>query len=288
MTPPAGGAAAAERREESEQVWQPWPPAGEEGHTVAGVVKHAVVESPQLHNERDVWVYLPPGYAANPERRYPVVYMQDGQNLFDQATAFAGEWRIDESLEAAAPYGPAAIIVGVANLGPRRMDEYTPFWDHKHGGGDGRRYVEFLVATVKPLVDRSFRTLPEREHTGIAGSSLGGLISLYGFFFRRDVFGFCAALSPSIWFARRQILPFVRDTGYNAGRIYLDTGTAEGRRTLWNARRLRRILRRKGYDEGRNLLYVETHGARHEEAAWAERFPTALGFLLSGTPGPLV
>lgn len=268
----------------AENDWQPYPPPGEPHHTVAGtVLRYPALYSPQLQNERDLFVYLPHDYDAS-DRRYPVVYMHDGQNLFDEATSFAGEWRIDDTLEAAGDAAPSAIIVGVSNVGPRRFDEYVPFFDARHGGGDGATYLRFLIRTVKPLVDASFRTLPDRTHTGIAGSSLGGIISLYAFFRRPDVFGFTAALSPSVWIARRAILPQLRDAAFNDGRVYVDVGTNEGRRTVWDARRLRRVLRRKGYVEGENLLYVESHGAGHEEAAWAERFPTALGFLLPPAP----
>jgi len=241
------------------------------------VLRLEALHSPQLHNERDVYVHLPRGYDGR--RRFPVVYMQDGQNLFDDATSFCGEWHVDEAMESA-PREAQCIVVGVANTGPRRLDEYTPFFDRQHGGGDGELYLDFLLDTLKPLIDRSFLTLPSREQTGIAGSSLGGLISLYGFFARPHAFGWVAALSPSVWFARRALLPFVASAPLNQGRIYLDTGTEEGRRTLWNARRLRTALVRRGYVPGVDLAYVEDAGAGHEEAAWGQRFPGALRFLL--------
>lgn len=260
--------------------WKPYPPEDDTAtHTVTGRVVWAEgLWSPQLFNERDVYAYLPPSYGTD-GRRFPVVYMQDGQNLFDDALSFAGEWHVDEALEAARD-APQCIIVGVSNTGERRIDEYTPFNDVRHGGGDGDRYLDFLVDTLKPLVDSDFATLPEREHTGIAGSSLGGLISLYGFFSRPEVFGFAAVMSPSIWFAERTALRWVwRATG-NHGRLYVDVGTREGRRTLADARRLKRTLVRMGYVEGVDLRYVEAEGAAHNEAAWGARFPDALDFLL--------
>ncbi len=259
--------------------FEPYPPDGEDGHTVSGtVLRLPNLHSPQLHNERDLYVYLPPdcGLAG---RRHPVLYMQDGQNLFDDATSFAGEWHVDESLEEWAGDIAAPIVVGIANAGARRLDEYTPFVDERHGGGDGAAYVEFVVETVKPLVDRTFPTLPQRDSTGIAGSSLGGLISLFAFFVRGETFGRVAALSPSVWFGNREILRFLRGAPRPDGRIYLDTGTAEGWKTVRNARRLRSRLVRKGYAEGRQLTYVEARGAGHGEAEWARRFPAAARFL---------
>jgi predicted alpha/beta superfamily hydrolase len=260
--------------------WTPYPPENDEArHTVSGRVVHASgVASPQLFNQRDVWVYLPRGYGEE-GRRFPVLYMQDGQNLFDDATSFAGEWHLDEALEAATDV-PPCIIVGIANTGPRRMDEYTPFDDARHGGGDGEKYLDFLVGTLKPIIDTDFATLPDAENTGIGGSSLGGLLSLYGFFARPDTFGFAAVMSPSIWFADRTSLRWVWHAAECHGRLYIDVGTAEGRRTVADARRLRRMLQRMGYVEGRNLRYLEVPGAAHNEGAWGPRFPAALDFLL--------
>lgn len=261
--------------------WLPYPATDDPTpHSVAGrVYRLAGLWSPQLFNDRDVYAYLPPDYGAA-DRRYPVVYMQDGQNLFDDATSFAGEWHIDDALEAAGG-AMSCIVVGVSNAGARRLDEYTPFVDGRHGGGDGGRYLDFLIDTLKPLVDAEFATLPDREHTGIAGSSLGGLVALYGVFARPRHFGFAAVLSPSIWFADRAMLRWLDRIEHNPGRLYVDVGTAEGRRTVANARRLKRALLRKGYVEGRNLRYVEAEGAAHNEAAWGVRFPAALEFLLS-------
>lgn len=242
------------------------------------IVRHAALWSPQLFNERDVFVYLPRGYGESGQR-YPVLYMQDGQNLFDDALSFSGEWHLDEALEHD-PSLPPCIIVGIPNTGPRRLDEYTPFNDAKHGGGDGDRYIAFLVETVKPLIDADFDTLPDPENTGIGGSSLGGLISLYGFFARPDVFGFAAVMSPSIWFADRTSLRWVWHAAECHGRLYLDIGTGEGIKTVADARRLKRTLQRMGYVDGRNLRYVEEEGAPHHEPAWGRRFPGCIAYLL--------
>lgn len=262
--------------------WKDYPLAGDaNSHTVAGTIKVLPgLESPQLGNRRDVLAYLPPSYARNPRRRYPVLYMHDGQNLFDAATSFSGEWRVDETLEQASRAGLEAIVIGIPNMGEQRIDEYSPFRDARHGGGRGDVYLDFVVRTLKPRVDRDFRTLPRREYTGIAGSSMGALISLYGFFRHPRTFGFVGAMSPAFWFAQGGIFDAVRAAPYVPGRVYLDVGTREGPNTLRDARRMRSLLHAKGYDAEHELKYVEEQGAQHSEAAWAGRLRAALEFLL--------
>jgi predicted alpha/beta superfamily hydrolase len=206
--------------------------------------------------------------------------MQDGQNLFDDAKAFAGEWGVDECLDRMALDGMEAIVVGVANMGVERFEEYSPFPDRKHGGGDGDSYLAFLVDTLKPLVDGRFRTRPDRRSTGMLGSSMGGLISLYAFFARAETFGFAGAMSPSLWYGGRRIFDAVGHAPAARGRIYLDVGTAEGESTVRDARRMRELLIGKGYVPGATLGYIEEAGARHSERAWANRLEATLRFLL--------
>ena len=247
------------------------------------------VHSPQLHNHRDVYVYLPPSYGQG-DYRFPVLYMHDGQNLFDPALSFAGAWRVDEGMAAAARLGFEAIVVGVANLGGSRIDEYGPFFDETVGGGGvADLYLDFLLHTLKPAIDEQFRTLPEPSQTGIAGSSMGGLVSLYAFFREPHAWGFMAAMSPALWFANRAIFRWVERAPAPPGRIYLDVGTNEGVRTLANARRMKELLIAKGYAPGRDLRWAEEAGGRHEEAAWGRRFRKAIPFLLSepATPSDL-
>src|SRR5580765_1736684 len=230
--------------------------------------------SPQLRNRRGVDVYLPASYNEG-RGRYPVVYLQDGQNLSDPAIAFAGQtWHIDEGLPWLAERGIEPIVVGLHNTG-ERLAEYSPFPDARHGGGDGDRYARFLIDTVKPRIDGEFRTRRDRDSTIVGGSSMGGLISLYLFFRRPSPFGGAAVMSPSIWFAGREILSFVQRARTTRGRIYLDVGTAEGAGTLRNARTLRRLLRKKGYQRD-TLGYLEAEGHQHREPDWAWRLPQAL------------
>jgi predicted alpha/beta superfamily hydrolase len=241
------------------------------------------VHSPELRNRRDLLVALPPSYSVG-TRRYSVVYMQDGQNLFDPATSFAGDWAMADTLTAHAASGLEAIVVGIPNMGEERKDEYGPFPDTRHGGGRGEAYARFLARTVKPLIDRKFRTLPEQAHTAVAGSSLGGLVSLYAFLAYPDTFGAVAALSPSLWFARGAIFRWARPRRSAGGRVYLDAGSREPPRTIRDARRMRDLLVGKGYVPGVTLGYLEDPDGGHDEASWARRFRAAFPFLVRGSP----
>jgi predicted alpha/beta superfamily hydrolase len=239
------------------------------------------VMSPELRNFRDLVVALPPSYSEG-DRRYPVVYMHDGQNLFDPDTSFAGAWGLTETLAALATSGTEAIVVAVPNTGRDRLYEYGPFRDRELGGGGGERYLAFLAGTVKQLVDRSFRTNPVPEQTVVAGSSMGGLISLYALFRHSDTFGAAGAMSPSVWFADQEILAHaVRWAPLALGRrVYLDIGSDEGDEAVAHVRALRDIFLASGFESGVDFDYVEDEGAIHHEAAWGRRAARALPFLL--------
>lgn len=274
--------------------WQPYD-AWKRGtpHTAAGNLQvRERVWSTHLKNSRSLVVYLPPSYDVDEAQRYPVLYMHDGQNLFDQSTSFSQEWRVDETMQGLSQEGIEAIVVGIFNTG-QRLAEYSPFTDPYHGPGRGDQYLAFLADTVKPLIDRDFRTLPTREHTGIMGSSMGGLISLYAFFRCPHIFGFAGVMSPSLWYADDAIFPFVRQAAFVPGKLYLDVGTRElggspqkkdarqrSRRYYASVRRLQRLLVKKGYRPHHTLLVVEEQWATHHEPAWARRLPDALRFLL--------
>jgi len=267
-------------------IWTDYT-TGRQHHTVEGnLLVRERVWSPQLRNERAVYVWLPPDYASS-ARRYPVVYMHDGQNLFDEPSSYAGEWRVDETMQQLSAAGLPAIIVGVQNKGEERFREYTPFRGGRFGHGRGDDYILFLARTLKPLIDTEFRTLQRREHTGIIGSSMGGLISLYGFARYPNVFGFAGIMSPSLWVGHGAIFGLIAATSFRGGRVYLDAGGREtpssargGNMMLEDARRLNILLQQKGFVAGQTLLYREAAEATHSEAAWAERLPDALRFLL--------
>ena len=264
--------------------------------TLAGNIRHlGRVASQALGNERDVWVYLPPSYASSPQRRYPVIYFHDGQNVFDASTAFIGiEWQADETLERLATSGemPEAIAVAVANS-PRRMDEYTQVRDSGRGtGGAADLYLQFLVRELKPRIDREFRTLPGREHTALVGSSLGGLVSLYAGIAARETFGLIGGVSPVLSWGDSDI-----EKRYASApaehlplRIWIDMGTAEDKsagagvpRLILELRAFRDLLVRRGFVLGSTLGYMEDEGAIHNESAWAARLPRILRFLLPPT-----
>lgn len=239
------------------------------------------VRSEQLDNTRDILVYLPPAYHESTEP-FPVLYMHDGQNLFDPATSFAGAWGVHEAVASAEGAGPRVIVVGIPNVGPERLREYSPWDDAEHGEGLGDAYVDFVLDTVKPLVDERYRTRRDVEGTGIAGSSMGALISLYAFFRQPARFGFVGALSPALWYAEHAAFRHVEEAAFVPGRIYMDVGLAEGENAVNDARAMRDLLVDKGYREGQELRWVEDEAGEHNEAAWGRRLRDALPFLLAG------
>lgn len=259
------------------------------GPSIHGTVwVHPSFPSAFLSARRDVWVYLPPGYDHAAAMRYPVLYMHDGDNLFSAATAFNGqEWGLDETAEWLIRTGelPPVIIVGVA-ASEARMDEYTWVRDEDGDGGAGRHYARFLVEELKPFIDQVYHTHPEPRFTGVMGASLGGLISLYLGRYRHRVFGRIGAMSPSIWWADRQALADLAQMPAGL-RIWLDMGSEEGEDDeesedlLEDARDLVKLLAARGYEDGRDLCYVEGLGQGHNEAAWGERVVMALQYLYS-------
>jgi predicted alpha/beta superfamily hydrolase len=212
-----------------------------------------------LRNWRDLIVYLPPGYDDQPGQRFPVLYMHDGQNLFDSATAFAG---VDWNMQAAADHliGIGAVqplvIVGIYNAGKSRIHEYTPTETPRLGGGRADRYTKIVLAEVRPFIAEPYRTLSGPTANGIGGSSLGGLVSLYVGLKLPQTFGKIAALSPSVWWNQRFILRFAADAQVQPRpRIWLDIGTKEGPRMVPDVEQFRDVLLKKGWHLGQDLHY---------------------------------
>jgi predicted alpha/beta superfamily hydrolase len=245
--------------------------------------KHERFRSRVLRNQRDLIVYLPPGYDEQPFARFPVLYLQDGQNLFDRATAFAGQ---DWNVHGAADQGIAAgtiqplIVVGIYNTGKSRINEYTPTKAPKLGGGRADRYAKFLMQEVMPFIQSEYRVASDPRVTGIGGSSLGGLLSLYLGLKHADRFGKIAALSPSVWWHQRMILRFASAAQPRSRpTIWLDIGTKEGPRIVPEVEQFRDVLVKKGWSEGEDLHYEKVEGAEHNELAWSQRIGRVLEFL---------
>jgi predicted alpha/beta superfamily hydrolase len=259
-------------------------------HTLTGNIRrHRAFHSKVLGNRRDVLVYLPPGYSRFSPRRYPVLYLHDGQNVFDAATSFAGvEWGVDETAQRLIRHKriEPLIIVAVANIGEERIHEYAPTpgviepkdRPGKHSRGLARIYGQFLMEELKPYIDRKYRTKREPEFTGLGGSSLGGLATLAMGILFSEAFTRLIVMSPSIWWDDFAIFRLVGILAEKPPlKIWLDTGTAE---PGWEqTRELRDCLIDKGWQLDVDLSYFEAQGADHSEAAWAARVDPALRFL---------
>lgn len=250
---------------------------------------HPQMGSRHLKYARDILVWLPPGYAQNPDQRYSVLYVHDGNNLFDRRTTFGGvEWQLDEQAGQLIRSGkiPPLIVVGIYNS-PGRMEEYTWYPDTLDGktfGGEGQSYADFVVKELKPLIDQQYRTHSDKAHTGIMGSSLGGLISFYTARAYPDVFGQVGMLSPSVWWkneqATRDIEEFPQDV-----KVWVDMGTREGRNPeamLQTAKNFVQGLEQAGFQHFQNLAFHIEEGADHSEAAWAARLARPLQFFYGG------
>jgi predicted alpha/beta superfamily hydrolase len=271
--------------------------------TAGQLRKHEQFRSRFLRNNRDLVVYVPPGYNDQPFTRYPVLYMQDGQNLFDRATSFGGQdWNVHGAADHMIGIGAVQplIIVGIYNTGKSRIHEYTPTKAPKLGGGRADRYAKFLMEEVMLFIQREYRVNGDPRVTGIGGSSLGGLLALYLGLKNPQVFGKIAALSPSVWWHQRMIMQFAvsvtlrppqrkrpifrlrsAEPGLEMPRptIWLDIGTKEGPRIVPDVEQFRDILLQKGWREDEDLHYERVDGGEHNELAWSQRIGRVLQFL---------
>jgi predicted alpha/beta superfamily hydrolase len=233
---------------------------------------------PGLDRERTVRIYLPPGYERGTQR-YPVLYMHDGQNLFDDATAYAGEWGVDETLSALAKSrGLRLIVVGIDNGAEQRMRELNA-WDHPdYGKGEGAQYMAFIVEVLKPWVDQHYRTRRDARHTAILGSSLGGLISTYAISRYPDVFGAAGIFSPAYWIGPQLFADVRARPPPPRERIYFYAGGSESGSMVPDMKRMAALLERAGVP-ARNLAVRVNPVGRHNEAAWRAEFPRAVLWL---------
>lgn len=233
----------------------------------------------QLNRSRLLRVYLPPSYHESSER-YPVLYMHDGQNLFDNATAYAGEWGVDETLNQLAKQGLELIVVGIDNGGEHRMRELSPWTNPEFGEAEGEAYLRFIVETVKPMIDAHYRTRRDRLNTGIMGSSMGGLMSHHAALQYPDIFARAGVFSPSYWFAE-EIFGQAKSTPLpDDARLYLLLGGREGDDMTRDFRRMEQLLEQQGQG------LVESRFARfgkHHESFWRKEFPAAIRFLFGAS-----
>lgn len=262
-----------------------WPAAAQERALGPDVRRHSAVSSEFLAKPRDIIVWLPPGYEAETSRRYPVLYLHDGGNVYVH-------WRIDEAARPliAAQQVEPLIIVLVANGGAPedRFDDYTPTRPASAAaGGKADAYGRFLVEELKPFIDREYRTLTDASHTGLGGASLGGLVSLYLGLQYPQVFGKLAVMSPSVWWDSKLILRKVKDLkGRPSSRIWLDVGAAEPAGMRRDVRELRDALVRKGWRSGADLTHFEAPGGSHSDVSFGSRADVMLKFLFPASGQP--
>ena len=234
----------------------------------------------QLNRERVIRVYLPPDYARS-DRQYPVVYMHDGQNLFDDATSYSGEWGIDESLdELAATSDLALIVVGIDNGGENRMNELSPWPNADVGDAEGEGYMDFIVNQLKPVIDQTYRTLGDRKNTAILGSSMGGLISHYAITHYPNIFSKAGIFSPSYWFSPEVYDDTRERPPTDDSRLYLMIGEREGEESVDNLLTMEKELLELGHPP--NNLHTEVvPDGEHHETLWRAHFAGAITWLFA-------
>jgi predicted alpha/beta superfamily hydrolase len=246
---------------------------------------HRAFHSRFLPHDRDVIVYLPPGYDEHAERRYPVLYMHDGQNLFDPATSFAGRtWQVREHADAAIEAGEVEplIIVGVYNTGDKRLAEYTHERDWQRGGGDAPQYGRLITEELMPWIAQQYRVKTDRASTGLGGSSLGGLATLFLGLRFPQYFGKLAVMSPSVWWNHKSVLGYLNERApeiWERPRLWLDVGEQEGKRTVHDVELLAQRLRANGWKPDKTLHLERFAEGRHDEDSWAARVRPMLRFL---------
>ena len=237
---------------------------------------------PQLGRKRRIWLYLPPDYASS-QKNYPVIYMHDGQNLFDNKTSFAGEWGVDETMNKLHKEGDyGAIIVGIDNGGDKRLDEYSPWKNTSYGGGEGDGYLEFIVKNLKPHIDSNYRTLKAPAYTGLFGSSMGALISTYGAAKYPSVFGKAGAFSPAYWFSITNLVSYLQTNSSNIHdlKIYHLAGEKESATMASMMEMVNGKMLEMGLQKSNAKVKIDADGT-HSEGYWKREFEGAYRWLFS-------
>jgi len=238
--------------------------------TASKQVSTFMIEAPQWNGQKKIWVYLPKGYSAS-DKKYPVLYMHDAQNLFDAKTAFSGEWNVDESLDS---LNAKVIVIGIEHGNDKRIDELTPFKHPKHGGGNADAYLDFIVKTLKPEVDKKYRTKTSAKNTAIMGSSLGGLVSYYAILKYPEVFGKAGVFSPSFWFSN-DIYTLTENTKKIKTKIYFLAGDSESDEMVPDMQRMEKLVDTKRCACKHLSKEVIVRGGQHSEKLWREHFVNA-------------
>lgn len=252
--------------------------------TASKQVSTFIIEAPQMEAQKKIWVYLPIGYETS-QNPYPVIYMHDAQNLFDEKTSYVGEWKIDEYLDTINEN--QSIIVGIEHGNEKRIDELTPYVAEKYGGGKGDLYLDFIVQQLKPKIDSTYNTLKEPKHTTIFGSSLGGLISLYAVIKYPGIFGKAGIFSLALWINKNEMFEYVkRNTIDPDKRFYFLVGSEEGK-TMKDAssmvsdqHEMVQILLDKGIND-KNIEDKVIPDGHHNETLWSSHFPEAYQWLIN-------
>ena len=256
-----------------------WRDNGGGGGSTAAENVHVIDDNfyiPQLDKTRRIWIYLPPDYETS-EKHYPVMYMHDGQNLFDDETSYAGEWQVDETLNSLYDGAiPVPIVVGIDNGGLDRIDEYSPWINPQYGGKDGDKYVDFIVETLKPYIDEHYRTISDNFLTAIMGSSMGAFISHYAAIKYQSTFGLVGIFSPSYWFSD-SIFTYTENTGKKEYiKFYLMCGTDEGETTVPDMLSMAELLKTTGFYDTHTKV---VEGGEHNEKLWRDQFRDAYFYL---------
>lgn len=231
---------------------------------------------PQLNTTRKIWIYLPPDYESS-EKKYPVIYMHDAQNLFDDSTSFSGEWKVDETLnDLFKTQKPSAIVVGIENGGGERLNEYSPWKNEKHGGGKGDEYADFLAETLKPYIDKNYRTLVQAKNTALIGSSMGGLISFYTGLKYPEKFGKLGIFSPSLWFEFKELNNFIQQNSrkIKKTKFYFLGGKQESENMVSDIQKIIPVLMQKKVPKDHIKAQFDADGT-HSEAYWSREFGAA-------------
>jgi predicted alpha/beta superfamily hydrolase len=237
---------------------------------------------PQLHRYRRVWICYPLDYTTNTKKRYPVIYMHDGQNIFDEKTSYAGEWGVDEAMDSLErKTGKGFIVVAVDNGSDKRIGEYTPWKNSKYGGGEGAQYIDFMVKTLKPYIDKHYRTKPDKNNTALIGSSLGGLISVYAAVKYPAVYGKIGSFSPAYWINIDSLKFYIlaKKSGISF-RLYTFAGKKESPEIAQEIKSIDDCLLKVGLQptQRKTIIYEDSE---HREWFWRREFPKAVEWLFT-------